>query len=140
MPTARRKARKRALDVLFEAEQRGVDVLPLLAERQAEAKHSAEAYTGVLVEGVVAHRAAIDEMIAQNLAGDWTLERLPSVDRVVLRLAVFELCFGGDVPVAVAVSEAVAMVGDLSTDESPGYVNGVLSALVASGAGRRSVS
>jgi N utilization substance protein B len=129
--TARRKARKRALDILFEAEQRGVDIPTLLGARQAEAGRTAEDYTATLVEGVVAHQSAIDDLIVTNLAGDWTLPRLPAVDRAALRIAVFEICFGNEAPAAVAVSEAVGLVSDLSTEESPGYVNGVLGAIVA---------
>ena len=129
--TARRKARKRALDILFEAEQRDTDVAELLALRQAEAGRDAADYATTLVEGVAAHRAAIDASIAANLAGDWTLSRIPAVDRAALRIAVYEIGFGAQVPAGVAVSEAVGLVADLSTDESPGYVNGVLSAIAA---------
>jgi N utilization substance protein B len=133
--TARRTARKRALDVLFEAEQRNVDIHTLLAARQAEAGRSFEGYTTTLVDGVVAHQQEIDELIAAQLAGEWTLVRLPAVDRAALRIAVFEIRFGGEVPAAVAVSEAVGLVADLSTEESPAYVNGVLSAVVANAPG-----
>jgi N utilization substance protein B len=129
--SARRKARKRALDVLFESEQRGVEPLELLEIRQAEHGRPADDYAGDLVRGVVAHQSEIDALIAENLAGDWTMTRLPAVDRTAMRIAVFELRFGDGVPAAVAVSEAVALVGDLSTDESPAYVNGVLSAVGA---------
>jgi N utilization substance protein B len=128
--TARRKARKRALDILFEAEQRAVPALDLLANRKTESERD-EDYATTLVEGVEAHRSTIDELIAANLAGEWTLTRLPAVDRAALRIGVFELRFGDEIPSAVAVSEAVGLVADLSTDESPNYVNGVLSAIAA---------
>ena len=90
---ARSKARKRALDVLFEAEQRGVDPLATLAERVAEADPPVHEYTVELVEGVVAHRARIDELIAEHAEG-WTLDRMPAVDRAVLRLGASTSCSG----------------------------------------------
>jgi N utilization substance protein B len=129
--TARRKERKRALDILFEAEQRKVDPLTLLASQQADRSRTLGPYAAELVEGVIAHADEIDRLIAGNLSADWTLPRLPAVDRALLRVAVFELRYSADVPDAVAVSEAVGLAADLSTDESPGYVNGVLSAIAS---------
>lgn len=122
---ARHKARKRALDVLFEAEMRGVPAEQVLAERVAAAEPAVNPYTAQLVEGVVAHRGQIDELIA-TYAEDWTLERMPVVDRNVLRLAIFELVWVADVPDPVAISEAVGLAGELSTDNSPAFVNGLL--------------
>lgn len=127
---ARGKARKRALDVLFEADVRGADPLELLAERVAAADPSVPEYTISLVEGVAAHRGRLDELIAEY-AVDWSLDRMPAVDRNVLRLGGYELLYADDVPDGVAVAEAVRLVRELSTDESPSFVNGLLAALLA---------
>ncbi|HET8581904.1 MAG TPA: transcription antitermination factor NusB [Jatrophihabitans sp.] len=123
--SARSKARKRALDVLYEADVRGVDPLGTLAERVALAEPPVHDYTTELVEGVQAHRARIDEILAGYAEG-WTLDRMPDVDRAVLRLGVYELLWRDDVPDAVAIDEAVELAKTLSTDESPKFVNGVL--------------
>ena len=122
---ARSKARKRALDILFEAELRGLPVLELLAERQSRGEQPVPEYAAELVRGVAAHRARIDSLISEN-AVDWTLERMPAVDRNVLRLGIYELLWAGDVPDGVAISEAVLLAQDLSTDASPAFVNGLL--------------
>ena len=127
--TARSKARKRALDVLFESEARGVPPLATLAERLATADPPVNAYTVDLVEGVVAHADRVDELIETYSEG-WTLARMPAVDRTALRLATFELLWRDDVPDGVVLSEAVRLVGELSTDESPGFVNGLLARLL----------
>ena len=129
MPPARSKARKRALDILFEAELRGEPVLDLLAERVALASPPVNAYAADLVRGVAAHSARIDELIAAHAEG-WTLDRMPNVDRNVLRIGVYELFWAPDVPDGVAISEAVALASDLSTDASPGFVNGLLARLL----------
>jgi N utilization substance protein B len=126
----RSKARKRALDILFEAELRGTDALATLAQRSADADPPVRDYTTVLVEGVVAHAAEIDARISAAAARGWSLARMPRVDRTALRIAVFEIDHL-DVPDAVAVAEAVALVAELSTDESPGFVNGVLGTIVS---------
>ncbi len=125
MPPARSKARKRALDVLFEAEQRGLPVLELLAERISLGSPPVPAYAADLVRGVAVHSARIDELISEY-AEDWTLDRMPAVDRNVLRIGVYELLWAQDVPDGVAISEAVLLVRDLSTDASPAFVNGLL--------------
>ena len=122
---ARSKARKRALDILFEAELRGLPVLELLSERQSVGEVPVAPYAADLVRGVAANRDRIDELISWNLV-DWTLERLPAVDRNVLRIGVYELLWADGVPDGVAISEAVALAQDLSTDNSPTFVNGVL--------------
>ena len=127
--SARSKARKRALDILFESELRGRDPLETLAERAAEADPPLRDYTRTLVEGVADHRDAIDKRISAALAKGWTLPRTPRVDRSALRIAVLEIDHL-DVPDAVAVSEAVRLVADLSTDDSPSFVGGVLGAVV----------
>lgn len=123
--TARHKARKRALDILFECEIRGTDPVDLLAQREADPEVSLNEYTPHLVRAVVDHRAGLDEVIAQYSQG-WTLERMPVVDRCILRLAVWEVLRSEDVPASVAISEAVALAGELSTDASASFVNGVL--------------
>ena len=122
---ARSKARKRALDILFEAELRGLPVLELLAERQSLGEPPVSEYAAELVRGVAAHRARIDSLISQN-AVDWTLDRMPAVDRNILRLGIYELLWADDVPDGVAISEAVLLAQDLSTDASPAFVNGLL--------------
>lgn len=132
--SARAKARKRALDVLFESEARGLPLDGTLEERKLAALADrglapVNDYTITLVEGVAAHRARIDELLSRYAEG-WSLERMPAVDRNVLRIGVFEILFSEDVPDAVAISEAIALVRDLSTDESPTFVNGILGSIV----------
>ena len=126
---ARSRARKRALDLLFEAEVRGVPVLELLAERTAAADPPVSDYAAVLVRGVHEHLAQIDELLATYSAG-WALDRMPAVDRNVLRIGAYELLWRDEVPDAVAISEAVVLAGDLSTDVSPSFVNGLLARLL----------
>ena len=127
---ARTKARKRAIDLLFEAENRGLNARDLLAERLAKPVTEAplSQYTSDLVEGVVAHWTDINELLATYSQG-WTVERMPSVDRAILRLGAFEVLYGDDVPVGVAISEAVELATSLSTDDSPKFVNGLLGRL-----------
>jgi transcription antitermination protein NusB len=127
--SARSKARKRALDVLFEAEQRGVEPLKLLAERVAGASPPVPEYAVEIVEGVVAQQARIDELLSTYAQG-WTLDRMPAVDRTVLRIGTWELLWNDGVPDAVAIDEAVELARLLSTDDSPAYVNGLLGRLV----------
>jgi N utilization substance protein B len=127
---ARSKARKRALDILFEAELRGLPTLELLSERQSVSEMPVQPYAADLVRGVATHRERIDELISWNLV-DWTLERMPAVDRNLLRIGVYELLWAADVPDGVAISEAVALAQDLSTDNSPSFVNGVLARIKA---------
>ncbi len=127
---ARSKARKRALDILFEAEIKGESALTVLEARRAEAEPPVTPYTIELVSGVEAHRDHIDELLAGNSRG-WTLDRMPGVDRNILRIGAYELLWGTDVPEAVAISEAVVLATDLSTDASPGFVNGLLARLLA---------
>ena len=126
---ARTKARKRALDVLFEAEQRGADVLDVLGGRVAAGEPPVADYTVELVEGVVAQGERIDELLTTYSQG-WSLDRMPAVDRAVLRLGTFELLWRDDVPDNVVISEAVGLARQLSTDESPGFVNGLLARLL----------
>jgi transcription antitermination protein NusB len=128
---ARSKARKRALDILYAAELRGEEPTTALDRAIAAGEGPTNDYTSELVRGVVEHRSRIDELLSEYSQG-WTLERMPAVDRNVLRLGIFELMWADDVPDAVAVTEAVALVQDLSTDESPGFVNGILGNLLRS--------
>jgi N utilization substance protein B len=128
--TARTKARKRALDVLFEADLRGRDAVETLGEWTARADPPVQDYARSLVSGVAEHRVDIDEVLS-GYAGDWPLERMPSVDRAILRLAAYELLYCPDVPDAVVIDEAVELAKSLSTDESPGFVNGVLAKVLA---------
>ena len=126
---SRSKARKRALDILFEADQRGLDPVRLLADRIADPAAHVPEYAVTVVEGVAAHRERIDELLSTYAHG-WTLDRMPAVDRAVLRLGAWELLYNDEVPDAVAIDEAVALAGALSTDESPGFVNGLLARLL----------
>lgn len=126
---ARSKARKRALDVLFECEVRGLPLGATLAERRAARETTMPEYAVTLVQGVSEHQARIDEVLASYTEG-WSLERMPAVDRNALRIGVYEILFVPDVPDAVAVTEAMNLVRELSTDESPGFVNGVLGNIV----------
>ena len=126
---ARSKARKRALDLLYASDLRGESATVALDRAIDEGEAPSNAYTADLVRGVGEHLTRIDEVLASYSEG-WTLDRMPAVDRNVLRLGVYELLYVDDVPDAVAVSEAMALVRDLSTDESPQFVNGILGAVV----------
>jgi transcription antitermination protein NusB len=126
----RHQARKRAVDLLFEAEARGLTPAEAAEARAALAKAKPgvaplNLYTVTVARGVSEHAAHIDELLASHLQG-WTLERLPAVDRAILRVAVWELLHADDVPGPVAVDEAVELAKELSTEDSPGFVNGVL--------------
>ncbi|CAA9381690.1 MAG: Transcription termination protein NusB [uncultured Nocardioides sp.] len=123
---ARSKARKRALDILFASELRSEDPVEALDRAVEAGEGPTNDYTSVLVRGVVEHLPRIDELLETYSKG-WTLARMPVVDRNVLRIGVYELLWGDeDVPEAVAMSEALHLVQDLSTDESPAFVNGIL--------------
>ncbi|VEG42386.1 NusB antitermination factor [Mycolicibacterium flavescens] len=126
----RHQARKRAVDLLFEAEARGLTSAEVADARNALAENQSDVsplnpYTVTVARGVTEQAAHIDDLIASHLQG-WTLERLPAVDRAILRVAVWELLHAEDVPEPVAVDEAVELAKQLSTDDSPGFVNGVL--------------
>ena len=133
---ARSKARKRALDILFEAEIRGMPVLDLLAERSTAERSPdgtgpppVSSYAAELVRGVQAHRDRNDELLSQHSQG-WTLDRMPAVDRNILRIGVYELLWAPGVPDGVVISEAVLLARELSTDDSPAFVNGLLARLL----------
>ncbi|KKE98864.1 transcription antitermination factor NusB [Mycolicibacterium obuense] len=133
----RHQARKRAVDLLFEAEARDITPAEVAEARNALAQKQTDdwsdddglaplnPYTVTVARGVTEHRAHIDDLISSHLQG-WTLDRLPAVDRAILRVAVWELLHAEDVPEPVAVDEAVELAKRLSTDDSPGFVNGVL--------------
>ncbi len=126
--SARRKARKRALDVLYQADLRELPPEQVLSEyldQLPDPRPTQIDYTVQLVEGVAAHRERIDELLASYAEG-WTLERMPPVDRNLARIAVYELLWRDDVDVPVAITEAVELARDLSTDDSPRFLNGVL--------------
>ncbi|HZY26966.1 MAG TPA: transcription antitermination factor NusB [Jiangellaceae bacterium] len=126
---ARTKARKRALDVLYESEMQGLAPGATLARRTAAASPPLSEYAIALVEGVVAHSERIDELLSTYAVG-WTLERMPAVDRNLLRIGTYEILYRDDVPDAVAISEAVSLAHELSTDDSPAFVNGLLGRIV----------
>jgi N utilization substance protein B len=127
---ARTKARSRALDILFEADQRGLNAEALLEERLAatESRAGNNPYTAELVRGVVGKWSDINAALTDYSQG-WTLERMPAVDRAILRIGAWEVLFNDDLPDAVAISEAVVLATELSTDESPTFVNGLLARL-----------
>ena len=129
---ARSKARKRALDVLFEADVRGSDPLATLGAWVERADPPVPDYSRELVEGVVGHQAQIDELVSAY-AEDWSLERMPPVDRAVLRVALYELLWCPQIPEAVAIDEAVELAKSLSTDASPAFINGLLARVLRDG-------
>ncbi|KPN18519.1 MULTISPECIES: transcription antitermination factor NusB [Arthrobacter] len=126
--SARSKARTRALEVLFEAEQRSMSPLESLRSRREKTDQVINPYTMDLVEGVIAKQEQIDEFLSTYSQG-WPLERMPAVDRIILRLGSWELLYNDEVPDKVAISEAVELAKSLSTDESPAFINGLLSRL-----------
>jgi N utilization substance protein B len=125
---ARTKARKRALDYLYAAEMRGESAVARLEAAVADGHGHPNPYTEVLVRGVTQERARLDALLRAYAQG-WTLERMPAVDRNVLRIGLWELLYADDVPDAVCVTEAMALARELSTDDSPAFVNGLLGAI-----------
>ncbi|ANY23424.1 MULTISPECIES: transcription antitermination factor NusB [Gordonia] len=129
-PGTRHKARRRAVDLLFEAEAKGVSPAQLVTERREyvrsdESVGSIHDYTATVIQGLADDQSQIDAVISSYLR-DWTLERLPAVDRAIMRLATWELFNSLDVDTIVVVDEAVELAKELSTDDSPAFVNGVL--------------
>jgi N utilization substance protein B len=126
---ARSKARKRALDVLYEADIRACDMTTVAQEHGARRRSDDGAevhpYTGELVLGVSQRQERIDELLSTYSHG-WTLSRMPALDRNILRISTFELLWGDEVPDAVVLAEAVILAKELSTDESPAFINGLL--------------
>ena len=136
--SARTKARKRALDALYAAGVRQDDALLLLKETSVdvEDRQNQDAifdYAEMLLTGYFANSGQIDNEL-KMLADGWALERMPNVDRAILRLAAWEILHNSDVPNEVAISEAVALASEYSTDESPKFINGVLARLAKGGA------
>ena len=123
--SARSKARKLALDVLYEADLRGVTAIEVLDAKNDDVDVTVRPFTSQLVYGVVEHGDRIDDLLSTYSQG-WTLDRMPAVDRNLLRIGVYELLWEDDVPDAVAISEAVTLARSLSTDESPTFINGLL--------------
>lgn len=126
--SARGKARRRAVDILFESEQRSVPASEALRDRREKTDQIINPYSVEIVQGVVAMQEQIDEFLSTYSQG-WPLERMPAVDRIILRVGSWELLYNDDVPDGVAVSEAVELAKVLSTDESPAFVNGLLGRL-----------
>ena len=134
--SARTKARKRALDILFQADVRGEELAIMLA---AEAKRAASEpareaswlYARDIVDGVIDNRDAIDEQIT-TFAKDWSLQRMPAVDRALLRIGTWEILYNDEVPTAVAIDEAVELAKEFSTDDSGSFVHGVLARIARS--------
>lgn len=125
-PVARREARERALSLLYEAESKAVSPAEVLESLPV----APDAFAAELVGGVGSRIDEIDALIEKHSIG-WALDRMPAVDRAILRIATYELLARGDVPTAVALSEAVELAGNYSTDESAKFVNGMLSAIAA---------
>jgi N utilization substance protein B len=130
--SARSKARKRALDILYEADMRQLQPLDVLAtqtdRRALEGEPELNSYVTDLVQGVIANQERIDELLSTYSMG-WSLDRMPAVDRSILRLSTYEVLYRDDIPDTVAISEAVALAQDLSTEESSSFVNGLLARL-----------
>ena len=127
--SARRKARKRALDFLYEADLRSASALVLYKERPAD-ELSQEAYTVTLLEGIESHRKKIDELIV-TYCEDWDMDRLPTIDRNLLRIGIYEILWEIELDEKIAVNEAVEMATELSTQDSSRYINGVLGRIIA---------
>ena len=131
--SARTKARKRALDALYASDVRGEEAIELLKQTEIEVEDRQNQqpifdYAEMLVTGYLENAYQIDSEI-QMLADNWSLERMPAVDRAILRLAAWEILHNSEVPNEVAISEAVSLAAELSTDESPKFINGVLARL-----------
>lgn len=127
--SARRKARKRALDFLYEADLRSANLLELYHSRPSE-DLSQEGYVLTLLQGVTEHSAKIDELIVTYTQG-WDMDRMPAIDRNLLRLSIYEILWESALDDKVAVNEAVEMAAEISTTESSTYINGVLGRIIA---------
>lgn len=125
---SRGRARRRALEILFEAENRKTTPLEALQRRRDYTEQTINPYTSAILDGVITHQEQIDELLAQYAHG-WTMERMLAMDKSILRLGAWELLFNDEMPDAAAVNEAVNMAREYSNDDSPGYVNGVLGRL-----------
>ncbi len=135
--SARSKARKRALDILYQADIRGDDLGVILAAeaKRAASEPSREAswlYAREIVDGVIDNAEEIDEQIT-TFAKDWSLARMPAIDRAIIRMGVWEIMFNDEVPTAVAIDEAVELAKEFSTDDSGAFVHGVLGRVARAG-------
>lgn len=134
--SARTKARKRALDILFQADVRGEE-LPVMLATEAKraanepAREASWLYARDIVDGIIDNREAIDEQIT-TFAKDWSLQRMPAVDRALLRIGTWEILYNDEVPTAVAIDEAVELAKEFSTDDSGAFVHGVLARIARS--------
>ncbi|WP_461000494.1 transcription antitermination factor NusB [Streptomonospora sediminis] len=126
---ARRKARRRAVEILYEAEVRNTTVSAVIERRRAQAEPPINEFTEQLAFAINEHHERIDALLSEYAIG-WTLERMPVVDRNILRMGAYELLWAGDIPDGVAIAEAVAVAKELSTEESPTFINGLLSRLM----------
>ena len=134
--SARTKARKRALDILFQADVRGEELSIMLATEAKRAANepaleSSWLYARDIVDGVIDNRDAIDEQIT-TFSKDWSLQRMPAVDRALLRMGTWEILYNDEVPTAVAIDEAVELAKEFSTDDSGSFVHGVLARIARS--------
>ncbi len=127
--SARRKARKRALDLLFESDLRGTNPLELLSSRPTPDLAEAE-YVAVLINGVSGYKEKIDEFI-NTYAEGWDMDRMPAVDRNLLRVALYEILWQEGLDDQIAANEAVELASELSTKDSAAYINGVLGRIIA---------
>ena len=129
--STRSKSRKAALDLLYEADIRGRSASDLLNTRLSDEETYIREYTSQLLEGIATHRRKIDELIILHAQG-WDMDRMPAVDRNILRIAIYELLWNKEIPEKVAINEALELAKVLSTDDSVSYINGVLSTIVTS--------
>lgn len=127
--SARTKARKRAVDILFESDLRGSDPVVTAADRLTDPDRPVRPYALRLIEGVATYAERIDDLVTTYAEG-WSLQRMPGVDRAIIRTAVYELMWMDEVPDAVVIDEAVELAKMLSTDDSPKFINGLLGRLV----------
>ena len=128
--STRSKSRKAALDLLYEADIRGRVAVDLLSSRMSGEEVYIREYTAQLLEGVASARKKIDELITLHAQG-WDMDRMPAVDRNILRIAIYELLWSSEIPDKVAISEALELAKTLSTDDSVAYINGVLATIAA---------
>jgi len=127
--SARSKARKAALDLLYEGDIRKTSAISILNQRSGDLEFVIRDFTKELVQGVDENRRKIDELITTYSQG-WDMDRMPVIDRNILRLAIYEILWSKDVPPAVAIDEAIELAQTLSTDDSSKYINGVLSKII----------
>jgi len=133
--SSRTKARKRAVDALYAAELRdgmATELLQATKDQVTDRQNQDEifGFAMELVSGVLTNQLEIDEILA-NVAQNWTLDRMPALDRAILRLGIYEIAFGESTPAEVAISEALALATELSTEDSPAFINGVLATVAA---------